>query len=404
MLKDRSELENYLVKWIINNTSNRQQRSIQQQWCVELLEKYNIPIVMSSDILSQRKDLSEYNKFVLFAVTDIVKPDKVEEFYTSQEIKLYTGKKYEPQKVTFPFKLHLIKITDDQYIGKTTAQFLMGLREMQIINYNADTQRALRIMLKGGTKILRPFINDKTVMEIDNSFAENTFIPNMLTLNINLDDEEADYVYDDKEEILKISNLTAFDIVDGYHRYLGLSRNYDRDNTWDYPMMLQITTFSVGKAKQFIFQENHKTVRKEIDSSTYDQYNPGNMVVNRLNNDPECNLNGNIGLSGGIVNAGVLGQVINRIYFPKKPDRKEIISTTKEIKTALNTFTEEQDEYLERSWDAYEIIMIIYGLFNKYDSDRIYNAIKNISQDNIDTLNRIKDANNKVLNILKEVY
>ena len=403
MLKDRSELEKKLIKYINSMTTDTPQR---QQWCLELMEKYNIPIAMSSDIISQRKDLSEFNIFVLYAVTDIIKPEKITEFYSQQEIEMFEGKKYVSTTMQFPIKLHLIKITDDQFIGKTTAQFLMGLREQQLINYNADTQRALRIMLQGGTKILRPYIHTGTVTEIDSCFAEGTFIPNMLTLNINLDDENAEYIYDDNTEVLKINHLTAFDIVDGYHRYLGMSRNYDRDNNWDYPMMLQITTFSVGKAKQFIFQENHKTKMREIDASTYDQYNAGNIIVTRLNNDPECNLNGNIDRSSGIVNPGILSQTINRLYFPtrNKAKRKDIISTTKELKAKINRFTEDADEYLDKEWSIYETLIIMYGLYTENSTEQIIKAINKISEEDIDVLNRIKDLNNKVVNIIKEVY
>lgn len=300
--------------------------------------------------------------------------------------------------------MHLIKITDEQYIGKTSARFLMQLREKQLINYNADTQRALRIMLKGGQKILRPYIDSKAVSEIDESYSEGIFIPNMITLNINMDDEKAEYVYNEKDEMLIISDITAFDIVDGYHRYLGMSRNYDRDNNWDYPMMLQVSNFSVGRAKQMIFQENHKTKMKEIDSSTYDQYNAGNMVVNRLNTDTDCYINGKINLSDGIVNSGILSQVINRLYFPNKPERREIISVSKNIQQKINKFLENADVYIERKWEVYETIIIIYGIYSDQSSNQIINAINNISQDDIEVLNRVKDINNKTLQILKEVY
>ena len=76
-----------------------------------VLKKYNIPIAMSSDILSQRKDISEYNEFVLYAITDIIQHDKIKEYFAPQEIKLYSNKKYDPPKTSFPLKLHLIKIS-----------------------------------------------------------------------------------------------------------------------------------------------------------------------------------------------------------------------------------------------------------------------------------------------------
>lgn len=405
MLKDRSSLEKYLITHISNTTTHSTSMTDHQKWYLEIAEKYGIPVGISSDIISQRKDISEYNEFILFAITDIIVHAKINEYYTPQEIKLYSDKKYKEEKIGFPIKIHLIKITDDQYIGATSAQFLMQLREKQLINYNADTQRALRIILRGGNKMLRPYIDNKTVEEIDSSYKEGMFIPNMITLNINQDDENADYTYDADKEILKVSNISAFDIIDGYHRYLGIGRNYDRDNTWDYPMMLQVTMFSVGKAKQMIFQENHKTKMKVVDSSTYDQYNAGNIVVNRLNGDPEFYLNGKINRETGLVNPGILAQAINRLWFPnsKKVERKETISASKTILSKINRFTEDADEYLERKWEVYETLIIMYGLYNNYSSEQITNAARNISEDNKKALNRIKDINQKASNIIKEV-
>ena len=404
MLKDRGELENKLINWIAKNTVHKTGVSTIQQKCLEIYEKYNIPIGITSDILSQRKDFSEYNEFILFTITDVILPNQINKFYTSQEIKLYSKEKYKPSKTLLPLKLHVIKIAEDQYIGKITAKFLMGLREQQLINYNADTQRALRIMLRGGTKVLRPYIDDRAVTEIESSFEQKTFIPNVITLNINLDDENAEYVYDEQEEILKISNLSAFDIVDGYHRYLGMSRNYDKDNNWDYVMILQVTMFSVGKAKQFIWQEDHKTKMKRVDASTYDQYNAGNIITNRLNTDPGCNLNNDIDVTQGVVNAGVFSKAINRVYFTKKPDRKKIIEITKELKEKINNFTESYSEYLEKEWETYEILTIIYGFSIDSKPNTIYEAIHSFTEDEQKTLNKIKDLNNKALKIIREVY
>lgn len=404
MLKDRAELEKKLLNIMVRNMTKQNSMTISQQWYLELFEKYNIPIGMSSDIISQRKDLSEYNEFILFCITDIISPKQIEDYFTEVEIKLYKDQKFETDAIQFPIKLHLIKVDKDQYIGRTSAQFLMQLRNKQLINYNADTQRALRIMLKGGTKILRPYIDDTAVNEIEESYSSNTFIPNVITLNINLDDENADYTYDDKTESLVVKNITAFDIVDGYHRYLGMGRNYDKNISWDYPMILQITMFSVGKAKQFIFQENHKTKMREIDAATYDQHNDANYVVERLNSDSACHLNGQINLANGNINAGVLSKVIGKLYFPKKVDRKEAIATFKSIQQGLNEFVEECDEFLDCKWNAYDIITIMYGIQNNHTPSEILTALNNLTQEQKNTLSTIQDINLRVIKILKEVY
>ena len=405
MLKDRKYLENELVLIMVNNVANTTGTTPHQKWCLDLLDKYNIPIAIGSDIISTRKDLSEYNDFILFAVTDIIKPKRISEYFTPQEIEMYYDRKYETETVNkFPMKFHLIMVKEDQYIGKIDVKTLMRLREQQLINYNADTQRALRIMLKGGTKILRPYVDNRAVSEIEQCFNTDNFIPNVITLNINLDDENADYVYNDKNETLIIKNLTAFDIVDGYHRYLAIGRKYDKNDSWNFPMELRITMFSVGKARQFIYQENHKTKMKETDAKSYDQQNYGNLVTTRLNTETDSYLKGNVNITGGIVDAGVMSQVINRLYFSKNVTRKDVIVTGKELQIKLNKFCEENDEYFDHKWKVYEIMMILYGIHEDYTPQQIKAAIDRLSKEDKETLNRVKDIKVKSLNIMKEVY
>ena len=403
MLKDRAQLENKLLLYIKNSVTHKL-KSETQEWYLELLNKYNIPIDISSNLLSGRKDLSEYNDFVLFAITDVVYHRLIKTYYTEQEIKLYSGQKYEIETFKFPIKLHLIKIDEDQYIGRTTAQFLMELRDNQLINYNADTQRALKMLLKGETVVFRPYVDNNAVKEIEESYKDEAFIPNVLTFNINEDDEKASYKYDDKTETLTISNLTAFDIVDGYHRYLAMSRNYDKDNTFDYPMIIQITMFSVSKAKQFICQEDHKTKMKRLDSDSYDQRNTGNIVAQRLDSDTRCYLRGKINVNNGMINPGALGRVVNALYFNKKSAEPiQINNATKDIRNKLNEFVEEYDEYLSRKWTTYEVITVIYGFYNNKSYDQIYDAIHNLNEKSIDSLNRVGDITPRTLEILKEV-
>lgn len=99
-----------------------------------------------------------------------------------------------------------------------------------------------------------------------------------------------------------------------------------------------------------------------------------------------------------------MSQVINRLYFPKKVERKEAIATFKTIQQGLNEFVEEYDEYMDRKWNVYEIITIMYGIHNNYTPDAICAAIHNLTQGQKNTLSTFQDINLKVLGILKEVY
>ena len=399
MIKPRNELENLLVK-IITNIDDTDER---QNYYIELEDKYSIPITISSDIFAMRKDLSEYNEFVLYAIAELLKPNKVDNYYTEKEIKLYSNSKYKVNKIKLPIRLPMFQVDSDQWIGVADAKWLMQLRSAQMINYNADTQRALEIVLNGGEEILRPSVNYKSVREIAALYEDHKFIPNTISLNINYDDENADFFFKDNELVIK--NLDAFDIFDGYHRYLAMASVYDKDNSFNYPIELRITNFSVSKAKQFIFQEDHQTKMKRVDAASFNQYDVGNMIVERINNDTSSDLFNSINVGKGLVNAGIMAQVINKWYFVgEKPDRKDIILTSKKIKDALNDVVENKTELLEKRWKRYEIWLIIYGISKGYSSDKIVAALDSITKWQIKELSSHEQLYKKQETLIREVY
>lgn len=399
MIKPRNELENLLVK-IITNIDDTDER---QNYYIELENKYSIPITISSDIFSMRKDLSEYNEFILYAIAELLKPNKVDNYYTEKEIKLYSNSKYKVNKIKLPIRLPMFQVDSDQWIGVADAKWLMQLRSAQMINYNADTQRALEIVLNGGEEILRPSVNYKSVREIAALYEDHKFIPNTISLNINYDDENADFFFKDNELVIK--NLDAFDIFDGYHRYLAMASVYDKDNSFNYPIELRITNFSVSKAKQFIFQEDHQTKMKRVDAASFNQYDVGNMIVERINNDTSSDLFNSINVGKGLVNAGVMAQTINRWWFvDEKPDRKAIITASKHIKDALNDVVEDKTELLESRWRKYEIYLIMYGISKDYSSDKIIDSLNHITKWQIKELTSQDQLRKKQENIIREVY
>ena len=400
MLKDRKDLENSIIQHITNmgGSLRKDGQNTRNEWAWTLLRQYNIPLSISKDIISLNKDISEYNEFILFAITQVVYPKKVNEYFTEREISAYSKEKYKLHEVSFPIDFTMIKVDEDQYIGVTSAKQLMEFRDAQLINYNADTQRALEVMIDGGVKTYRISTNKQAINEITDLYMTNQFIPNTISLNINMDDETADWQYSEKEKILRINNIKMFDIFDGYHRYLGMANAYAKNKDFDYPMELRITNFSVTKAKQFIYQEDQKTKMTEIDSSSYNQYNSGNVVASRINHNPEFHLSNRIGIKGTL-NPGIFGEAISKIYFDnKKVETMEIIKTTNILIERLNGFIEEYPEYLEKDWSFYEINIILYGINKEYSFADIVEKIKSLTNTQKSKLNHCN------IKLLKEVF
>ena len=111
MLRPKHSLEEQLTT-IFNNLEDAETK---QKYYVELEEKYNIPIDMSSDIISGRKYLSEYNTFILYAITDVVASKQIEKSFTKKEIDDYSKQKFKPQKIGSTIKLPMFQVDKGHY-------------------------------------------------------------------------------------------------------------------------------------------------------------------------------------------------------------------------------------------------------------------------------------------------
>lgn len=88
--------------------------------CENLYDKYNIPLELSSDILTLRRKSIEYSDFILYAIISEISGSKriVEKFFTDVEIQMYQNGKIEEKKLEFPIVFDAIEIADDQWISK----------------------------------------------------------------------------------------------------------------------------------------------------------------------------------------------------------------------------------------------------------------------------------------------
>ena len=348
MRKSNEELVRYLNERRIKVAEDSKET---KDVCLYMKNKYNVPIEVTSDLIC-RKGADEYSRFILYGILERIGGNlKTEDFFTQQEIDFYSHQKYEEPKISFPLRIRAVQIADNQFIGKISAKELMKLRDAQMINYNANTQRTMKLVIRGETKQWRITLDKGAVKSIQDSMREKTFISNTITLNM---PEDTVYAYDDESCTLYIREIKYFDILDGYHRYIAMSNEYNTNRSFDYPMELRIVCFPEYKAKQMIFQEDQKTKMKALDSKYFDQTNSGNKVVARLNEDPTCNLSGLLVLNGGIINPAELSVLISQYWFRGQISKAEtkirIIEVTKNLKEKFNYITEEDPAYLKQ-WD-----------------------------------------------------
>lgn len=351
--------------------------------------------------LPVNKDTNIFTLFILADGLDKVRQTNIlKESFTEIEIKEFSKSKIEEAKIEFPIEIPCIQISDDQWIGCCSAKFLMQLRDSQLINYNVNAQRTMQRVKRGDSEFFRIAINKKAVRAIKESLQSELYIPNTITLNI--PENETDFYYVKDKSVLVIRNIKAFDIADGYHRYLAISQLHDANPDFDYPLELRVINFSDDKTKQFIFQEDQKTKMRQIDSDSMNMGDPCNRVVEKLNRNVMFDLYGQISRNEGKINYAELSQVISYFYYKKdgqsyrskEYDAQFVATAVKELTDKLNMVIESSDKLLNEPIDFMELMVIFYCISH---FSNIKEAISHITTgiDNISKLDKAKFATKK---------
>ncbi|MDO4975509.1 MAG: hypothetical protein Q4E61_04265, partial [Alphaproteobacteria bacterium] len=324
-------------------------------------KQHNIPLDITSDIMNGRKKPAVFSDFIIFCFIETVADKKIKEFYVEKEIKKYSKEKYSAKKIEFPIVIPAIQVADDQWISAPTTNFLMELRDVNMINYNENTQRTMTKEVNGSKEIWSITLNKTAVSSIKNAFETKTYIPTEpITLNI---PEDSEYFYENGNLI--IENIEEFDIIDGYHRYVAMSQIKDVDPGFVYPITLQFVAYPESKAKHFIYQADQKTHMSKIDSNSYNQQNAGNIIAKRINEDFDCNVAGMITPTSNLISSIRFGDAISKIFFgssqKKHNDRKKIVQVKNSLIKTLNYLTDEYpEEYLSKSYSSRKLHCICY--------------------------------------------
>ena len=145
-------------------------------------------------------------------------------------------------------------------------------------------------------------------------------------------------------------------------------------------MEIRIVSFTEEKAKQFIYQKDQKTKMKQIDSEALNQFSPANMVVDKLNGNPNSNTRGMISRNDGQIDYSFLSAVIASYYFGdkrKKYSLKDTLVVTNDIQNKFNALTTEDLTWLDHKYTDIDLQVIMF-CFSKdiCDSKTIRNMIE----------------------------
>lgn len=344
-----------------------------QQICRDAFTEYGIPMDITADILVGRRDVKEFPPKILFGIISIISPAKIQDYFTAEEIQALGNSAIEIKEATLPYTFKdVVQITDDQWVGRIDVKTLMDLRDRQMINYKENSQRVMRHLISGGVETLRIFVNKIAVKSIATLMKSGRYIPDDITLNMPFDDADGEtkFRYDEKSHSLTVTQLpnNKFDILDGYHRYLGMSQVYNEDGTFDYPMEIRITNFPLSKAQQFVFQKDQKTKMKKVEADSYDQYSVVNRIVSLINGDPLCYLQGRIGRGAENISSVDMAILLKRMIIPDniKPENegKYIISVKQDLVQKFNALVEQKPELVDAKWSDAMLFSALYIFAN----------------------------------------
>lgn len=341
-------------------------------------EKFNLPSGRLADYYTERLNVAEAKPEVfwyLVNIADFINGNHklVDKVYTEQEKEFYKSLRFKIAKAHFPLRIPCYRVADDQWIGPTDAKFFMDLRGSQLINYNTNTQRLMTQRIVHGNVTYQITVNKAEVAEIRQAFQDSTFIPNVITLGI--PENEYDFSYNEEKKELIIKSLDHFDIVDGYHRYLAMSGEYDANENFNYPMELRIVHFSETKSKLMVWQEGQGEDMTEVDNDTMNPNLISNKIVEAMNIDPLFCWNGQISRRGGLVEYGELAEVIRGYYITrqltsKKEENALVFGLPKEIDPKINVAVGADSRLLTDHVDFIDL-MIIFNCITKYEGKEI---------------------------------
>lgn len=371
MVKSRKDLNEHVSKIIAKTMLNK---DAYQKCSLLCNSKYNIPIATASDILAFRKMPDEVSEFILFCILDCIQQVtlynvKTSDFFTETEMKTYGSTKAEDDKIRFPLKFKMIQIADDQWIGRIDVKQLMKLRKAQMISYNANTQRVMqRVIIGKQTEYLKIALNKSAVNAISESFKHETYISNTITFNVNADNPNIVFTYNEATCELIFKKIQSFDITDGYHRYIAMCQLSDENPKFNYPMELRITNFSEDKANSFIFQEDQKTKMRKVDSDSFNMNDTANIITKRINENADCLMKGMLNRNGGQIDYGEFSKIVEYFYLKgikKEEERAESIKIVQDIIESANLFFTKYNTYLSHKFSFKETLVMLY-VFRKY--------------------------------------
>lgn len=326
--KKREDLEREIYKSLYDINTNRDTKN----QILESLVNRGFPVGSAQQILSGNAALDSLGEYELGVIaleifTSTYEHDMVDPsiYFDSKELQIIEKFKFDTanKELAFPiiFK-NMQKQSSNRWVGLISIQDFVKLNQSGIVTYNFQTQRNPIYEKYKGKTIKKANINPKSVKEIADAMAENTYEYDDVTINILADGEEDFEFKQITNEIGDIViNSATLNLIDGAHREKGAEAALLRNPNLKGYFILALTYFDVDEANHYIIQKDKRNPidREYIESKDVTNFN--NVVVKRINEHPRSNIRGKIVTDDFLLNEGdglalfsTLSKTIGRLW------------------------------------------------------------------------------------------
>ncbi|GAA0835977.1 DNA sulfur modification protein DndB [Bifidobacterium pullorum subsp. gallinarum] len=244
------------------------------------------------------------------------------EYFTEKEIS--SSKNYiseENENLDLPVELKDVILIDlENYITKVKMSFLVQLFHSQLITYDYETQRSAKYKRSKDGVVPVPNVNKKSVEDISQHMIKETYLADMITLNVYSNEIESLY-YDSKNKILTINEGATISILDGFHRLQAGVRAFSVNPNLELEMILSIRSYDLDTAKKYFGQINTINVVKPERIKELKSEKHSDIVVRDL--QMKSDLKGKIAssskiseIAGQLTTFDVLSYAIDEVFGP----------------------------------------------------------------------------------------
>lgn len=371
-----------------------------------LMEKYEYSDIeyMQYIIGAKSKDEIPDNEmyWLIDAFNNVFRANmEIKTFFSDKEIIRFSNLKADYLKAEiYPIKISpVIEIAEDQWVTKISIDLLKEFYDNQLIIYNPRTQRQLKQMRRGQDVLYTIDIVSSSVKAIEGLMNKGEFVPNALTLNLNVDDPEVDFDIIGSELVL---NSGKFDIIDGFHRFRAAINTKIKNPDFQFNFILNIMNFTEDKACQYIEQEDKRNKISKSYLASMDKSSSTNIIIDKLNNTLDSPVRGKIERAHrGEIDKAILFSLLEFILKTKDMNRSQCIRTAVFIINILKIIQENNPDVV---FDDTTMPVIIYGSTISKDVYECAEKIESALEKNVPIISNVTDMKiNKIKALFEEV-